>query len=406
MRISILLDREPFGEIFEKTLSGFLESFYGQFYKVTWRKAFSFASPNSNSQIWLCNPYLNAIFVEGVHRKTLMPVIREFSRSEKWWRRPFQKIYVNLSTKERGCKWFAPYIVEVSPPLKNTENLLILGGNHHIRLLDYNEGVTFVIHKDGFEKGFVNNEINVRKENPYLPCPVIRDIAKDGSWYSEELILGTPINRLEDEEKAERVVRDVMKPLFQLYEKTARKVKICKYVSEIINRIEVCMEKNLCLEQKMRENVNNEILALNKIIGKYQRKEIIIAQTHGDFQPANILFGEELAWLIDWEYTAERQIAYDALVFDLKARTSRGFGRRVIHAINDNLECDKLLSRFPYVQWQDGVERCVLLALFMLEEIELKIMEFTNPLFFSLDRGFNVFIEELNCAIRGIEGLC
>ena len=358
MRISLLLQREPFGKILEKTLTGFLRSHFDQFYTVKWRKASSLANSNPNSQVWLCNPYLNAIFVNKVHKEVLLPVIQEFSRSAIWWRRPFQKLYVDLSTRQWTCKWFAPYIVEISPPLKGTENILVLGGNHHIPLLDYNEGVAFVIQKVGFDRELMVNDMRVRKENPYLPSPVIRDIAEDGSWYSEELILGTPINRLKDVEQGKRAVKDIIMPLFQLYEKTARKVNAVEYASDIITRIDGRIRKCSHFDRKTGDNLSKNLLEFNKIIRRWQNKEVVVAQTHGDFQPANILLGEEQAWLIDWEYTAVRQIAYDGLVLALEARSSQGLGQRVLQAINDDVpECGQLLSTIPYVRWRDMAER-------------------------------------------------
>jgi choline/ethanolamine kinase len=405
MRISLLLQREPFGKIFEKTLTGFLQSRFGQSYTIKWRAASSLSNPNS--QVWLCNPYLNAIFVNKVHKEVLLPVIQEFSRSAKWWRRPFQKLYVDLSTKHWTCKWFAPYIVEISPSLKEAKNLLILGGNHHIRLLDYNEGTAFVIQKVGFDRELVVNDVRVRKENPYLPSPRIHEISEDGSWYSEELILGTPINRLQSVAQGKRAMKDVMTTLSQLYEKTARKVNAAEYASDIITRIEGQIRKCSHFGRKTGDNLLKDLLELNKIIRHRQNKEIVVARTHGDFQPANILLGEEQTWLIDWEYTAERQIAYDGLVLALEARSSLGLGQRVFQAINDDVpECEQLLSTIPYVKWRDRVERCTILTLFMLEELDLKIMEVGNPMLFSLDRGFEAFWKEAKQAIQDIASMC
>lgn len=407
MRISLLLQREPFGKILEKTLAVFLQSRFGQSCEVKWRKASFLANPDTHKQIWLCNPYLNAIFVPGVHKKTLLPVIQEFSRSTKWWRRPFQKLYVDLSTKQWSCKWFAPYIMDIFPPSKEAENILILGGNHHIRLLDYNEGAAFVIHKAGFDRGLLVNDIRVRKENPYLPSPRIHEISEDGSWYSEELILGTPINRLKDVEQGKRAVKDVMTLLFQLYEKTARKVNVAEYASDIINRIKGRIRKCSHFDRKTGDNLLKDLLELNEIIRHWQNKEIVVAQTHGDFQPANILLGEEHAWLIDWEYTAERQVAYDGLVLALEARSSMGLGQRALQAINDDLpECGQLLVTIPDVQWQDRDERRSILTLFMLEELDLNVMEVGNPMLFRLDRGFEAFWKEARQAIQDIAGMC
>lgn len=407
MRISLLLQREPFGEIFEKTLAGFLRSRFGQFYTVKWRKASSLANPKNNKQIWLCNPYLNAIFVPGAHKQTFLPVIQEFSRSTKLWRRPFQKIYVDLSTKQWTCKWFAQAALEISPALNDAENLLFLGGNHHIRLLDYNEGVAFVIRKTGFDRKLLVNDIRVRKENPYLPSPVIRNIAGDGSWYSEELILGTPINRLKDIEQGKRTAMDVMNILVHLYEKTARKVKLIEYALALENRIEERIRQCSHFDRETRKSILECIWALQGILVSCKKKEIVLAQTHGDFQSANILLGEEQSWLIDWEYTSERQVSYDGLVLALEARFSPGLGQRVLQAINDDVpEYGQLLSRIPYMRWQDRVERCSTLALFLLEELDLKVMEIGNPVFFRLDQGFDAFCEEARQTVQVIEGVC
>lgn len=405
MRISLLLQREPFGEIFEETLAGFLQSRFDQSYTVRWWKNSSLA--NSNSQAWLCNPYLNAIFVPEARKEVLLPVIREFSRSAVWWRRPFQKVYVDLAVAPITCKWFARAAVEISPPLKNAKNILILGGNHHLRLLDYNEGAAFVIRKAGFDRELLVNDIRVRKENPYLPSPCIHEISEDGSWYSEELILGTPINRLKDVEQGKRAVKDVMTPLFQLYEKTARKVNVAEYSSDIINRIDEQIRENSHFDKETRWDLLEDLRSLKKIINSWQNKEIVIAQSHGDFQPANILLGEEQTWLIDWEYTAERQIAYDGLVLALGARSSSGLGQHVLPTINDDVpEYGQLLSTIPYVQWQDRAERCTMLTLFMLEELDLKIMEVGNPMFFGLDQEFEMFRKEVRQAVQIIAGIC
>lgn len=146
---------------------------------------------------------------------------------------------------------------------------------------------------------------------------------------------------------------------------------------------------------------------MNKIIGCWQNKEIVVAQTHGDFQPANILLGEEQTWLIDWEYTAERQIAYDGLVLASEARSSQGLGQRVLQAMDCDLpECGLLLSTIPYVRWLDRAERCSMLTLFMLEELDLKVMEVGNSMLFSLDRGFEAFWKEAGQAIQDIAGMC
>ncbi len=45
--------------------------------------------------------------------------------------------------------------INIYPPISNSQGILIIGGNHHIRLLDYNQNCCFVIHKDGFDDTFL-----------------------------------------------------------------------------------------------------------------------------------------------------------------------------------------------------------------------------------------------------------
>ena len=59
------------------------------------------------------------------------------------------------------------------------------------------------------------------------------------------------------------------------------------------------------------------------------------AQSHGDFQPANILIptvsDQRNVYLIDWEYTDKRCRWYDAMVFVLNSRSPIGLAGRVHH---------------------------------------------------------------------------
>lgn len=401
------MKREPFGEILERTLKRFLESQFGESFNVKWHSGIILKEQYSNNQLWFCNPYLNAIFISSIIKQNLLPLINEFSRSLVWWRRPFQKMYVGLATTRRIYRWFARATVEISPPLKNAENLLILGGNHHLRLLDYNKGKSFVIHKAGFNRAFITNDIRVRRENPYLPTPAMRDVAEDGSWYSEELVAGTPINRLKDIEQSKRAAKDVMAVLLQLYKKTARKVKTIEYALEIIKRIEKRIKTYSCFANGIRKNILEELLALRKIVNCLQDEEVIVAQTHGDFQSANILVDGNLTWLIDWEYTAERQIAYDALVFALKARFLQGLKQRILQAIKDDFQgCEQLLELIPDIQRHNIDKRRSMLMLFLLEDMELKVIEACNSVFFGLDQGFTRFWKEAQRTIQTMAGMC
>ena len=132
-------------------------------------------------------------------------------------------------------------------------------------------------------------------------------------------------------------------------------------------------------------------------------KDIVTSQTHGDFQSANILLGQHHTWLIDWEYTAKRQVAYDGLVYTLKSRFPEGLSQRLLGAMTgDSPDCERLLAHYPYVDWQDISKRRSMLALFLLEELDLKLMEICNPVFYKRYQPIVNLENEIKSAIRSI----
>lgn len=402
MRISLLLQREPFDRIIEKTLKTFLDERYKCSYNVKWVNSRSFNSKKKDSQLLLCNYYLNAIFDPEIKKSALRPVIQEFSRSTKPWWSPLQKFYVYLATTKNLAQYFASAYIEIIPSLSNSKEILIIGGNHHIRLLDYSKNCCFVIHKEGFNNEFQKKEISLRSENRFLPTPKILEIGKNQQWYSEELILGTPINRLKDKTKAWSCVEEVAKPLFQLLEDEATKESAIKYADKLKGEIKGLSEQSHLIEQNKKGDILGICEDLGKIIHSSCKKvgdEIILSQTHGDFQPANIMESETGPWLIDWEYTDRRQIIYDGLVFTLQSRFSRNLAQRIIQALETGaVEGEELLKEWPQSQWQDKEKRRLNLSLFILEEILLKLKENDNKMFKALGHSFDEYISEIKLA--------
>src|SRR5207237_686460 len=92
--------------------------------------------------------------------------------------------------------WLADGQVGVSPPLANADALVILGGNHRLRVVDGAAQVCHVIAKAGTDPAFLEAELALRRGAPDLPIPRLRSVAPSGHWFTEELIPGTPLNRL------------------------------------------------------------------------------------------------------------------------------------------------------------------------------------------------------------------
>lgn len=397
MRISILLKREPFGEILEQTLSSFLQSRTGDAHSVRWLAARSVVA---SGQKWFCNPYLNVIFVGDARREVFEPAIREFSRSTKPWRGPLQKLYVLLASRSPTSRLLATSGIEVSPGLVGAERCAIIGGNHHIRLLDYGLGRCFVIGKAGFNARLMTEEIRVRQAFPYLPTPEIKEVGADSSWYGEELILGTPVNRLEDPRQGEVAVETIAVPLSRLYDDTAETVAVAEYATGIVKRTEELITVNRHFSQNDRDLLFTQLSALLDLAVTRSGDTTTIVQCHGDFQPANILVGEGRCWLIDWEYTACRQLAYDFLVYSLASRAPVGLGLRLHRLLEEGVGYQyRLFGWLPRLSLHTREDRRATLALFLLEELELKLSEMSNPLLTTLDVGYRRFSEEVRCSL-------
>lgn len=202
MRISLLLEREPFGEILERTLERFLPSLTGCPHTVTWypRNPGVGALGRLGQQPWLVNTYLNAIFAPSAEPETLAPVVQEFARSTRWWRRPLQHAYVTLASRSPTSSVLAQAALGIAPPLPEPEARLIVGGNHKIRLLDHRRKRAYGLIKDGLTDGFMARELRARRtaEQAGIPVPRLEEIADDGTWFSESYVNGIPVNRLAD----------------------------------------------------------------------------------------------------------------------------------------------------------------------------------------------------------------
>jgi hypothetical protein len=405
MRISLLLQREPFGPILEQTLAGFLESRTKQPHTVCWYpgRPDVEAIRRRGQQPWLCNIYVNAMFVPEAEPQIFDPIRREFGYSLVRWRRPLQQVYVALATSRPGARWLAQAGMGISPPLPGAERLLIVAGNHKIRLLDRAKGVVYGILKSGFPPHFMQREIEARRqaEELGLPVPPLEAVAEDGTWFRERYVSGTPTNRLAaDEAVVGRAVADVARALHRLLEQTRREESLEDYAEGLRVRIQQLIRANHLLSDPEKQSLLSSTDAIFQQIGGLRPAvgdRITTALTHGDFQPANILVNQDGTWLIDWEYSARRQAGYDALVFVLRSRFPAGLAtllRRIVGESDSTLPLS--LADWPGLNWQDASWRRVHGGLFLLEELALHLEENANSRFVRMGEGLVILQQEID----------
>lgn len=405
MKISLLLEREPFSSIFEETMSSFFSNYFSQDYKVKWYKSDSdtkVTALKDNTQIWKCNPFLNAIFVPGAEEKIFEPIVREFGYTSVWWRKPFQYVYVKTATHELWGKYLAKIKIKVSPIVPDAKDLLIIGGNHKLRLLDYKRKKCFIILKKGFDSNFYERELNARRLvcNLKLPVPsILEEVSSKVGWYTEEYVVGTPINRLKESKRSRFVLGECIKALQILAEHSREEIEAENYIEKLSQSIKLNIISNHLLREKERVKLLDYLDKTRNLIVELSRnciKKIDTVIAHGDFQPANVIMNDNFYWIIDWEYSCRRQAGYDGLVYLLKSRFPCGIAKRLKSLLkNDRIWTEPILCKWPDGGKIDLQRKRLILAIFLLEELSLRIEENSNPMFKKLGSGFYDFINEL-----------
>lgn len=383
MRISLLLQREPFPAILERTLTRFWSEKYGNPFAVTWQAQ----TPVTDAQHWLVNIYTNSIFVPNAQSQVFEPIRREFARSTTWWKRPFQLTYVHLASFQGTSQWLSHAALSVSPDVPDATTKLIVAGNHKIRLLDLQRRNAYAICKDGFSTDFLSRETSARRwaQEVGISVPALFEEADDHTWFREEYLLGTPINRLADSRTVFQAIATISAGMRRLYAKTCREVCAAEYATQLRDRIDLLLNTNHLLAVSDKQVLLQATVAVVERVASLRpdRFPLFTALTHGDLQPGNILVASDGPWLIDWEYAGERLVGYDALVLGLNTRGPAGVAQRLQAFVRDGSEhfLYDLCLEEQLVGWHSQENRTVAANLFLLEELLLYLEEHANLLF-------------------------
>lgn len=402
MRISVLQQREPFGAILEATLAEFCRQVFNRPATVQWCEHGSARAGAANGgQLWLCNPYLNAIFVPEANRAIFDPIRREFARSVVAWRRLAQRAYVHMSLSRAGAPFAAQASLCITPGLPNAEQLLIIPGNHKIRVLDYASQSVYGIVKQGFSADFMQRDIEARRtaEALGLPVPALQQVGETGLWFKERYLSGTPINRLASDGERKAAEHTAVAALQHLLEATLHEERIEDYVARQAATARALIASSHLLSIAQRDSLLSVIDQIQGLVAAHQQAlvgKIHTALTHGDFQAGNILQNQDGTWLIDWEYSARRQSGYDALVFALGARAPQGLAQRVQALLaGDEADQASILNTWRGLDWHNRQTRQVYLAIFLLEELALHLEENANSFFLHPSESFLILAREL-----------
>jgi len=390
MRLDLLLQRENFSEIFSQS---FQQELYKQFgwdglLVWKWERRQMFSPKNL-----LVNHKLNVIYPNTICRKDLRQITAEYAYHPNLLRRLLQMLFVRFATSFPFELFTTKAVIEVDPWLEKIDKWCIVPGNHAMRIVYLDHSICRVFCKQGFSAKFIENEIYVRKEYPFLPTPRLLNSDEDKSWFLEERIIALPLNRIADQQVKKEIISQARNALLELYRKSSQSVRLDEWTQNINSSLHESIES---LPSIYKQHDRNKIYAISKILSKLvsdaDDEWIDTVRSHGDFQPANIMvvtkYGFNQLYLIDWEYSERRCKFYDAMVFSSQARSPKGLKARLDTLLVGSDEsylwcgCDKLQ------RW--------MLAIFLMEDLLLKLQELQIPDLKQKGAGLNFWMEEVS----------
>lgn len=384
MKISLLREREDFQAIFSESVKNYFLNRYQKKLKIDWQNG-------TAESAFVCNDLLNIIYPIGINRARLAPLTQEFSWDKSFLKRVLQKLFVYFSVRYPFEKMFSSKLYISSEDLELNE-LVFIPGNHSIRVIDTIKNVSTVMYKDGFCRELTKTDSKTRIDFPFISTPKILNYDYEQGWFEEERVIGLPLNRIGDSDKVKSLQDHVKSQLLKLYNTTKRRVKVSEYGRELSQKLKAAIEKGKFSSQNCQQLNAIE----KKILGKIdleQHTELVVARTHGDLQPANVLCNSSQFWIIDWEYSGERSIYYDALVFEIEIRRT--------DTIAHNLSKFKqgINNGDVYCDWvNDGVSKInsYYFYIFLLEDLIVKAEELLFPRLEIENESFNRYLQQIN----------
>ena len=273
MRLSLLLEREPFGDILEDTMGDYWGHRLNSPVKITWK------GDEDDGTLWRGNVYMNFFCVKDVDPACFEIIKREFSHSRSVWRTGLQAAYVKAAIQPPFRNWLSQVQFSVSEDIPHANEQLLVGGNRRIRIIHPSAGKSMVIHKKGFSKTGFEREIAARSGPAACVAPRFLGLEANGTAFAEEYFIGTPANRFST--GREEIVRSEarVRLISEVHRPTLRSTSLSDYLDKLNKEISAVSEG---MEESTRR-------ITDWIIETAGDCEIGLVFSHGDFQDANIL---------------------------------------------------------------------------------------------------------------------
>lgn len=323
MKISLLLAREPFKQVFCATLARYLWTTTGRAHRVSWQPG---PAPwallaRRPAGLWLVHPELNAVVSARARPEVFANPWREFGRGATPLKTALQRTYLALHSAPGLGGAFASHHLRIEPELDGAESILILGGNTRLRLLDLQRGEVVSILKQGFADAAFKRELDLRQTGALPLAPPIVQIRDLGRAFVEPLLMADPLGRSDDSKREVAALATVKTALQTWSAASQRTIAWSDWWGTFRARCEQLLAR-IRDPQKALKSVGPWLDASQarlQALGIAARG-VATALSHGDLQQGNILLDATRPWLIDWESVDRRVVDYDAWTLALGPR--------------------------------------------------------------------------------------
>lgn len=386
MRVSNMMKREQFYQIFSETLAEGWQAQHGM------RCAISQAG-GSAGDAWYLNPLLNACFPSDMSGKARQFLFDRFAYTDAPSRKFAQLCLGGLLTTRLGLYLASRRLFTMEARLPFQNETLIIPCNQRIRIFNFQQNICRVFLKKGFDSHTMRREIEVRGMMPEGPFPRIVKWDDDGGWFDEPIIDGYPLPRVPPSYRK----RDIEKQSFTLLDQWLSTHESRTVAGTHVQGLVVAI-RDLCRVIQKKFPFGRETKQIADITSRLEKhasnlEEIPVSVTHGDFQAGNIHVekGSHKPYLSDWEHSAQRSRDYDFLVFGLRTRSPHGLAKRVDAYLAGSFGEQAL----DFVTAGDG-DRIVALAVFFLEDLKWNLQENTTGPYIALTEGLNEYLRQLD----------
>jgi hypothetical protein len=388
MRLDLLLRREDFPHIFSKLLDQELSKRFGWSGQIIWEQSRCLSTTDK----LLVNQKLNVIYPATMSRRVLRQFTAEYRYHPNLFRRLFQSLFVRFATSFPFEMLTTVAVVKISPWLDKLEHFCVIPGNHSIRIVELDHDRCRVFIKPGFNYKFIRNEITIRTQFSFLPIPNLLDSNKDDGWYLEERIIALPLNRIADQKLRKEMLLQAHNALLELYATTRQVQRLSERREQLISSLRKAV--NLLPVVYTRTERNQIYFLINKLDEQLADSGVQLVdtvQSHGDFQPANILIategGTKQLYLIDWEYSERRTQFYDALVFAVQARFPFGLALRFKKLMSGEHQNFSWCGYSSLTEW--------MVVLFLMEDLLVRLEEMNIPELKQKSEGLSQWMREV-----------